>query len=66
MQAGANVVLLQIRKVGKDGGFAHALREHLENVCHANSHAADARTAAALPGVKGYAFVESHVGALNG
>ena len=47
-QAGANVLQLKFRKVGKNLGLAHAFGQPAQNVMNRDPHAADARLAAAL------------------
>ena len=47
-QTGANIVVLEIRKIGKHFCLAHTGGEEIEDVLNSDTHAADARTTAAL------------------
>jgi hypothetical protein len=48
VQTCANVITLKVREVREDLRFAYARCEHFQYVGHANAHAANARTTAAL------------------
>ena len=52
MQARANIVRFQIRKVDKNLRFGNAASEQLKNVSDTNTHAANAGTAATLEWVE--------------
>jgi hypothetical protein len=51
--ARANVFGLQIRKVLQDFALRHSSGQQIERILDANPHAPDARTSAALLGIKG-------------
>jgi hypothetical protein len=47
-QTGANIVVLEIRKIGKHFCLAHTGGEEIEYVLNSDTNAPDARTTAAL------------------
>jgi hypothetical protein len=44
----ADILLLQIRKIGEDLGLADTGSQQIENILHSDAHAADAWATAAL------------------
>jgi hypothetical protein len=56
LQAGKNVVSLQIGKIGKDFTHINPVTQHFKNIVNANAHSADARTPAAFAGFDGDSF----------
>ena len=51
--ASRNILRLKIGKIAENCFGADAIREHFEDVAHANAHAANTRPAAALSRVEG-------------
>lgn len=47
-QAGANILPIEIGKIGEYFGFAHSRCEKIEDILDPDAHAADARATAAL------------------
>ena len=60
VQAGANVFRLKIREIRKNCLFSDALRQHFENVRHANTHSTYTSATAALICIEGDAFIKCH------
>lgn len=57
---GANVLGLEVRKIGEDFSFANTRGEQVQHILDANTEPADARTTAALVGVDGDACKQIH------
>ena len=52
-ETGSNVLRLEVGKIAKDFFFTDAIRQHLEDIDHANPQTANARTPVALIGADG-------------
>lgn len=53
LEAGSNVLGLEVRKVFEDFCLGHPRRQQVEHILHADAHASDARPPTALLGIEG-------------
>ena len=56
LQAGKNVISLQIGKIGKDFAHINSFAQHFKNIVDTNTHTTDTRTTAAFAGFNGDSF----------
>jgi len=66
LEAGSNILRLQIRKVSEDFASRHAAGQEIKHVLHPDARAPETRASTALPGIERDSMLEFPGGKADG